>query len=85
MGGCQTAQGARLRTQYDGCTRMPSDQIDGVLLEEAWNTRVTVTLRTRTGEQPLFYLGLASLIRNKEASGRPKDSEDLEFLGRLAR
>lgn len=28
MGGRQAAQGARLRTQYDGCTRMPSHQID---------------------------------------------------------
>ncbi|MBI1841882.1 MAG: hypothetical protein HYR88_13670 [Verrucomicrobia bacterium] len=61
------------------------NQIDGVGFTDAWSTRVTVTLRTKTGEQPLFYLGLASLIRNKEASGRPRDLEDLEFLRKLAR
>ena len=59
------------------------NQIDGVSFEDAWNTRVTVILRTPSGEQPILYLGLAALIRNKEASGRPKDSEDLEFLRKL--
>ncbi len=57
--------------------------IDGVSFEEAWNSRVAVMLHTKSGEQPVFYLGLAALIRNKEASGRPKDLEDLEFLRRV--
>ncbi len=26
------------------------------------------------------YIGLEDLIRNKKASGRPKDQEDLRFL-----
>ncbi|MBM3844913.1 MAG: hypothetical protein FJ405_01335 [Verrucomicrobia bacterium] len=60
------------------------NQIDGVSFEEAWKSRIAVMLRTKAGEQPVFYLGLAALIRNKEASGRPKDLEDLEFLRKIA-
>lgn len=59
------------------------NQIDGVSFEEAWAGRIAVTLRRESGDQPVFYVGLAALIRNKEASGRPKDLEDLEFLRKI--
>lgn len=59
------------------------NRIDGVTFTEAWRNRVTVIVRTSAGELPLFYLGLADLIRNKEASARPKDQEDLSFLRQL--
>lgn len=61
------------------------NEIDGVGFADAWSTRVTVPLCTKNGEQPLFYLGLDSLIRNKAASQRPKDLEDLNFLRRIAK
>ncbi len=61
------------------------NQVDGLSFVEAWNSRIAVMLRTQSAEQPVFYLGLAALIRNKEASGRPKDLEDLEFLRRIPR
>lgn len=50
--------------------------IDGVPFEEAWEGRVA----GRYGEQPVFYLGLRELIRNKQASGRAQDVADLEWL-----
>ena len=50
--------------------------IDGVSFEEAWAGRVT----GRYGDQPVFYIGRAELIRNKRASGRPIDLGDLESL-----
>lgn len=50
--------------------------IDGVSFEEAWEGRVA----GRYGEQPVFYLGLRELIRNKQASGRAQDLADLEWL-----
>lgn len=34
---------------------------------------------------PVPILGLDSLIRNKEAAGRPKDLEDLQYLRRKQR
>lgn len=58
-------------------------QIDGVSFAEAWDARVSVTLTSSTVECPLYFLGLSQLIRNKEASARPKDQEDLEFLRRV--
>jgi hypothetical protein len=59
------------------------NRIDGVTFSEAWNARSTVAIRTSDAQLPLFYLGLADLIRNKQACGRPKDHEDLNFLRKL--
>ena len=59
------------------------NQIDGVEFCDAWPTRVSVALQGPSGEIPLYYLGLGELIRNKEAAGRPKDQDDLNFLRKL--
>jgi hypothetical protein len=56
------------------------NRIDGVTFSEAWDTRVTVPVETPEGTVPLYFLGLANLIRNKEAVGRPKDLDDLAYL-----
>jgi hypothetical protein len=61
------------------------NRIDGVTFSEAWSTRAAVTIHTSEGALPLFFLGLAALIRNKEACARPKDQEDLSFLRQLQR
>lgn len=47
------------------------NQIDGVTVMEAWQTRVAIAVEGSQGDIPVQYLGLAELIRNKEASGRP--------------
>jgi hypothetical protein len=59
------------------------NRIDGVAFAEAWEARVTTTLQTPVEEFPLYYLGLAHLIRNKEACARPKDQDDLKFLRQI--
>jgi hypothetical protein len=59
------------------------NRIDGVSFTAAWETRRTITLETDEGEVPLHYVGLARLIDNKQAAGRPKDLEDLAFLREL--
>ncbi len=51
--------------------------ISGVSFEEAWQER---TIHETVGLQVPF-LGRAALVRNKRASGRPKDLADLEALG----
>jgi len=56
------------------------NRIDGVTFEEAWSTRIPVGLATGQGELPLCLLSLPHLLKNKRASGRPKDLEDLRFF-----
>jgi hypothetical protein len=50
--------------------------IDGVSFEEAWAGRLPGTL----GPVAVAFLGRQSLLRNKAASGRPKDLADLALL-----
>jgi predicted nucleotidyltransferase len=58
------------------------NEIDGLTFAEAWPNRLTLTMPTagQTVEVPM--IGLEDLIRNKAASQRPKDIEDLKFLHR---
>jgi hypothetical protein len=53
-------------------------EISGVTFEEAWDTRVTRTLAGRT----IAFLGREALLRNKRASGRPRDLADADQLER---
>lgn len=56
------------------------NQIDGVSFEEAWSGRLDVAVET--GAEPLVvsFIGRPELIKNKRASGRPKDLDDLRYL-----
>jgi len=60
----------------------PPNRIDllttltGVTFAEAWPRRV----QGRYGEQPVWYIDLDTLIRNKEATGRPQDIADAAAL-----
>jgi hypothetical protein len=56
------------------------NQIDGVSFGLAWRSRIPVELKTRSGSVRLFYIGIGPLRRNKRASGRAKDLDDLEHL-----
>ncbi len=58
--------------------------ISGVTFDEAWPTRIEVTLVSEEEDIALFYIGLDKLIANKRAAGRPKDLEDLAYLQRAA-
>lgn len=51
--------------------------VSGVEFDEAWPGRVT----HRVGSLAIPFIGREALIRNKRASGRPKDLADLEALG----
>jgi len=53
--------------------------IDGVQFAEAWSGHVETTY----GDQVVPIIGLADLIRNKRATGRPQDLLDLEILERV--
>ncbi len=51
-------------------------EISGVDFEEAWTSRLIAPV----GEMELPFLGRESLIKNKIASGRPKDLADVSTL-----
>ena len=50
--------------------------ITGVGFKAAWPNRLTLTI----DDQIVPVIGLADLIRNKTATGRPKDQADLVWL-----
>jgi hypothetical protein len=50
--------------------------IDGVVFEYAWKNKVT----GKYGNQVIYFIGKEDLIKNKKASGRKKDLEDLNEL-----
>jgi len=54
--------------------------IDGVSFGEAWVQRETALVVGEDGEIPVHFIGLDSLIRNKERAARPKDLDDLQYL-----
>ena len=56
------------------------NDIDGVSFDEAWAGREDAVMAADDGEVMLPFIGRAELIRNKEASGRPKDLDDLAYL-----
>jgi hypothetical protein len=58
------------------------NRIDGVSFQEAWASRVCVTMPVGAQSVEVWLIGLGELIKNKEAVGRPKDIEDITFLRR---
>jgi hypothetical protein len=51
--------------------------ISGVGFSDAWPERLTGTLF----DVPVAFIGREAFVRNKRASGRPKDLEDIRSLG----
>jgi hypothetical protein len=58
------------------------NDIDGVTFANAWPKRLTLTMPVRGSAVEVNLIGIDDLIKNKEASGRPQDLKDLEFLRR---
>ncbi|MBN8246658.1 MAG: hypothetical protein J0L84_04360 [Verrucomicrobia bacterium] len=56
--------------------------IDGVGFDEAWDARVTAEMASESGAEPVpvFVLGLGPLLKNKAATARAKDLDDLRYL-----
>ncbi|MFD2532050.1 nucleotidyltransferase [Gracilimonas halophila] len=59
------------------------NSIDGVDFDDAWGKRKTEHIEMNGNEVPVHYLGLEHLIKNKAASARGKDLDDLSYLKRL--
>lgn len=56
------------------------NRIDAVPFEDAWNDKIELRITGGDSVIPLFMLDLKNLLRNKHASARPKDLDDLKFL-----
>ena len=52
-------------------------EVSGLTFEEAWRNRAT----HQTGAHAVPFLSRQDMVRNKRASGRPKDLADLDALG----
>lgn len=51
-------------------------QIDGVSWEDVWHTRA----HGQIGHRDVPFIGREAFLRNKRASGRPKDLADIDAL-----
>ncbi len=58
--------------------------ITGVSFDAAWSARLELSLVSDDGAAPLYYIGLEHLITNKQATARPKDIDDLNYLREVA-
>jgi hypothetical protein len=58
------------------------NDIDGVTFAEAWPNRLTLSLPVAGQTVEVLLIGLGDLIKNKAATNRPKDDDDLRFLRR---
>jgi predicted nucleotidyltransferase len=58
------------------------NNIDGIAFQEAWETRIVEKVKIAGSPVEIPFIGLEALIKNKEASGRDKDRDDLRFLKR---
>lgn len=56
------------------------NRIDGVPFAEAWPSRIRLQLQTGADRVPAAYIDLPLLMKNKKATRRPKDLEDVRFL-----
>jgi len=59
------------------------NSVDGINFDEAWETRNIQRIKSGDTEIAVNYIGLIPLIKNKKASGRYKDLDDLRFLSKL--
>ncbi len=56
------------------------NEIDGVSFSQAWGTRIDEELTLENQKYTVYYINLEMLIKNKKASGRYKDLDDLKYL-----
>jgi len=60
------------------------NSLTGVSFAEAWKSRITETIVLEGKKHRLAIIGLAALIKNKRAVGRPRDLDDANRLLKAA-
>jgi hypothetical protein len=56
------------------------NQLDDLSFGEAWKSREPVEIAGAEESLLIFYLGKEALLKNKKATGRPKDLDDIQHL-----
>jgi len=56
------------------------NEIDGVSFAEVWESKVTATIMVAGAPFEIHMMGMEALLKNKRASGRPKDIQDVQFF-----
>ena len=59
------------------------NSISGVTFQEAWESKTTESIIVDRQKIELFYIGIDQLKKNKAATARNKDLDDLEFLNSI--
>ena len=59
------------------------NSVDGISFTEAWESKLIHRIKSGETEINIYYIGLEPLIKNKKASGRYKDMDDLRFLSKI--
>ena len=59
------------------------NKIDGITFEDCTNTLCTETIQCNDVALTIHFIGLDELIKNKKASGRPKDLIDADYLEKI--
>jgi len=59
------------------------NDIDGVVFEECKNAMTTETIECNNKKLAVNFIGLEQLIKNKKATGRPKDIIDADYLEKI--
>ncbi|MDZ7692707.1 MAG: nucleotidyltransferase [Balneolaceae bacterium] len=59
------------------------NNIEAVAFEDAWKSKKVEPVQISDTSTPLYIIGLQHLVKNKQATGRAKDRDDLEFLEKL--
>lgn len=54
--------------------------IEGVPFSDAWENRASAVLDDGDRSVTIHYIGLDDLRKNKRATGRPRDLDDLDYL-----
>lgn len=56
------------------------NRIDAVPFSEAWDSRIIIKLREADASSTVYYLGKEALLKNKKASARLKNLDDVLHL-----
>ena len=59
------------------------NEIDGVVFDDCTDTMCTEIIQCAKEELTIHFIGLDELIKNKKASGRPKDLIDADYLEKI--
>jgi hypothetical protein len=56
------------------------NEIDGVSFAEVWESKIATTITVPGAPFEIHMMGMDALLKNKRASGRPKDIQDVKFF-----